>query len=445
MNKKMRDLLAKIEQKTAEARGFMDGENKDVDKASAILDEVAQLKAEYETEKRLYELEKQENTPDEKQVSDQKKQRSEEEALKAFGKAVKSGFKNVEKDNDYDGTLNESTPGDGGYTVPEDIWTRIEYFRQAEFSFLDLVRRERVRTATGARTFKKRSQYTGFSQVGEAGKIGATATPEFERITWAIEKYAGYMPITNELRYDSDANVAQVVIDWLANESRATANKLILAQIQSNGAATDFEDLDGIKKCLNVTLGSVFKGSSRIVTNDDGLQWLDTLKDKEGDYLLSRNPSDPMRLQLAAGATVVPVEVVPNLIMPSTPTYTASTDTTVQSGKTYYTRSGAGTSVSPYVYTAVAEPTGNPSTSSYFEMDPTPQIPFIIGDLYEGVVYWDREYMSIAESAIASIGDFNAFEQDLTLYRAIEREDVTLRDTESFVWGYIQPTVSSGE
>ena len=435
MNKKMREILAKIEEKTKAARDYMDGENKDVDKAAALLDEVAGLKKEYETEKRLYEMEKQENVPEEKKTGESKTKRSEEDALKAFGRAAKAGFKT----NDYDGTLNESTPADGGYTVPEDIYTRIENFREAEFSFLSLVRRERVHTATGQRTFKKRSQHTGFAKVGEGGKIGATATPQFERLSWAIEKYAGYLPITNELRYDSDANIAQVVIEWLGRESRATANNLILTQIQSNGDAVNFENLDGIKKALNIDL-SLFKGSSRIVTNDDGLQYLDTLKKKadSNEYLLTPDPRDPMRLTLTAGATVVPLSIVPNEIMPSTPTYTASTDTTVQSGKTYYTVSGG-------VYTPVAEPTGNPSTSSYYEMDPTPQIPFIIGDLYEGVVYWDREYMSIAESAIASIGDFNAFEQDLTLYRAIEREDVTLRDTDAFVYGYIQPAAPSGE
>lgn len=438
MNKKMRDLLAQINAKTAEARGLMDGENKDVDKATAILDEIDELKKEYETEKRLFESEKQDNTPAEEDVQEKKTKRTEEEALKAFGRAARNGFK-VNKDNDFDGTLNETTPIDGGYTVPEDIYTRIEYFREAEFSFLDLVRREVVHTATGARTFKKRSQYTGFSKVGEGSAIGATATPQFERITWAIEKYAGYMPITNELRYDSDANIAQVVIEWLGRESRATANNLILAQIMSNGSAVDFENLDGIKKALNVDL-SLFKGSSRVITNDDGLQYLDTLKKKDdsNEYLLTPDPRDPMRLTLTAGATTVPLSIVPNEIMPSTPTYTASTDTTVQSGKTYYTKSGD-------VYTPVAEPTGNPSTSSYYEMDPTPQIPFILGDLYEGVVYWDRQWMSIAESAIAAIGDFNAFEQDLTLYRAIEREDVTLRDTEAFLYGYIQPAAPSGE
>ena len=54
--------------------------------------------------------------------------------------------------------------------------------------------------------------------------------------------------------------------------------------------------------------------------------------------------------------------------MPSTevaPTYAESTDATVQDGKTYYTRSG---SAGAYTYSVVSNPTGNPSTSSYYEM-----------------------------------------------------------------------------
>lgn len=44
-----------------------------------------------------------------------------------------------------------------------------------------------------------------------------------------------------------------------------------------------------------------------------------------------------------------------------TAVYKASTDTTVTTGKTYYTKSGD-------TYTAVTSPTGNPSTSSYYEL-----------------------------------------------------------------------------
>lgn len=429
MNKHMRELLAKIDQLTKQARAFMDGENKDTAKAAELMDQVDELKKEYELEKRIFEQEKAENVPEEKEkkIEPQAEKKPEIDPLAAFGKAVKNLRYMIVKD-----TMNEGTDADGGYTVPEDIQTRVEKFREAEFSLLDLVRKVTVKTNTGARTFKSRAQYTGFTQVGEGAAIGATATPKFQRISYTIKKYAGYMPLTNELLEDSDANVGQIVIEWLGNESRATANRLILAAIETK-AQTDLVDLDGIKKALNVTLGSAFKNSSRIVTNDDGLQYLDTLKDKDGKYLLSKSPSDPMRLVLSAGATSVPVEVVPNDILASTPTYSASTDTTVTAGKTYYTLSNG-------VYTAVETPTGNPSTSSYYEMDATPKIPFIIGDLKEGIVYWDRKRMNVMQSNVAQVGQLNAFEQDLTIYRAIEREDVKVRDAAAFVNGYIQPT-----
>ena len=426
MNKRMRELLAKIDQLTKQARAFMDGENKDTAKATELMDQVDVLKDEYELEKRIYEQEKTDNVPETEEKAAQDKKKSGIDPLAAFGKAVKNLRYMVVKD-----TMNEGTDADGGYTVPEDIQTRVEKFREAEFSLLALVRKVTVKTNTGARTFKSRAQYTGFTQVGEGAAIGATATPKFQRISYTIKKYAGYMPLTNELLEDSDANVGQIVIEWLGNESRATANRLILAAIATK-AQTDLVDLDGIKKALNVTLGSAFKNSSRIVTNDDGLQYLDTLKDEDGKYLLSKSPADPMRLVLSAGATSVPVEVVPNDILASTPTYSASTDTTVTAGKTYYTLSNG-------VYTAVETPTGNPSTSSYYEMDATPKIPFIIGDLKEGIVYWDRKSMNVMQSNVAQVGQLNAFEQDLTIYRAIEREDVKVRDAAAFVNGYIQP------
>lgn len=47
-------------------------------------------------------------------------------------------------------------------------------------------------------------------------------------------------------------------------------------------SATELANLDGIKKLINVTLGSAFKDTSKIVTNDDGLNWMDTLKDTNG-------------------------------------------------------------------------------------------------------------------------------------------------------------------
>lgn len=383
MNKKMREILAKIEEKTVQAKAFMaDGENKDVAKASALLDEVDALKAEYETEKRLFEMEKEDNTPTDEELEEKDAQKKTVDSTKAFADAARKGFK-VDK-----ATMTEGTPADGGYTVPEDIQTRINTYRESKASLLNLVRVERVSTNKGQRTFKKRAQQTGFTKVAEGGKITAGSSPQFERISYAIEKYAGYFPVTNELLADSDANIANTLIEWIGDESRVTANKLILEVIKANKEATAITGIDDIKKLLNVTLGSAFKGTSVIVTNDNGLQYLDVLKDSDGNYLLQPNPADPMKMQLCAGASVIPVHIIPNADLPND----------------------------------------------------TDKIPFIIGDLEEGVIYWDREQMSITSSNIAAIGTINAFEEDLTIYRAIEREDVTLRDGAAFKYCLLSTT-----
>lgn len=381
MNKKMRELLNAINEKTIQAKFFMEEENKDLDKAAALLDEVEALQKEYDTEERLYKLSKEENTPTDDQVKDLSNKENEKTAIQKFAEDARNGF--VVKA----GKMSEGVQADGGYVVPEDIQTKINEYKTAKASLLDLVDVEKVTTNKGQRTYKKRSQQTGFTKVGEGGKITVNSTPQFERISYEIAKYAGYLPVTNELLADSDQNIANTIMEWLGDESRVTANKLILEKIKTK-QATDLKNLDGIKKALNVTLGQAFKSTSKIVTNDDGLQYLDTLKDTTGRYLLAPMPGETMNMGLQVGPNIIPVFVVPNADMP--------TD--------------------------------------------TKKIPFIIGDLKEAVKYWDRALTTITISGVASIGTLNAFEEDLTIYRAIEREDVTLKDADSFVRGFITST-----
>ena len=53
MNRKMREILAKIQEKTNEAKNM-----EDVEKASAIMDEVDELQRAYDTEKESMKLKK---------------------------------------------------------------------------------------------------------------------------------------------------------------------------------------------------------------------------------------------------------------------------------------------------------------------------------------------------------------------------------------------------
>ena len=309
------------------------------------------------------------------------------DAVHEFAEAARSRFTNLNK---------EGTNADGGYTVPQDIQTKINRYREAEFSLQSLVSTEKVNTMSGARTYLKKASHTGFSSVNEAAKIGAKSGPEFERVTYTITKYAGYLPVTNELLADSDAAISSLLIEWLGKEDVATRNSLILTAIGTK-AQTNLQNLDGVKKALNVTLGQAYAPGAVIVTNDDGLNYLDTLKDQNNRYLLQPDitPDNPFSMTLAVGAKRVPIVVVPNAVL---------------------------------------------ATSSS-------KVPFIIGDLKEYVRIFDRQQLSIMTSNVAVVGSdataLNAFEEDLTIFRGIIRLSAVVVDSAAIVNGYI--TVESGE
>ena len=378
MNKRMRELLAKIEAKQKEARSYMDGENKDVTKATALLDECDSLKSEYEAEKRLFEAEKADVEPEAEKKAEEKKQG---DSVKAFAEAARNGF---QKD------MSEGSNADGGYTVPEDIVTQIEKYRDAKGSLRQHVRVIPVQTKSGARTFKKRETVTGFAKVLENGKFAKKATPQFERLAYSIDKFGGYFVLSDEVVEDSDANLVNEVVELIGDEARVTDNVEIISAIKAaKSSPVNFEDLDGIKEALNVTLGQAFRPTSKIYTNDNGLQFLDTLIDGNNRPLLAPSPTEPMKMVLAVGPTTVPIVVLPNSDFPNL----------------------------------------------------TEGIPFIVGDLNEGFVLWDRRQITLTQSKVAAVEGYNAFEQGGLLIRADERADYTVRDANAFVLGYIAPTV----
>lgn len=374
MNEKMKQLLSDMETKRSMAKNFMEGDAKDVDKALSLLDEADKLEKEFDAEKRLADLQKAEAA--EKAVAATKSENP-SDITKSFLEGVRKRFK------DFNG-MREGSDVEGGYIVPQDIVTQINEFKRAEFSLLPLVDYNRVTTNKGSRTYESKANATAFGEMDEAGVIEQIENINFQPIKYNIKNYGGFLPVTNQLLQDTDAALQQTISKWFARKSVATSNKLILNILKSKGEVV-LGGLTDIKKTLNVTLGQAYISSSIILTNDDGLQWLDSLKDENGRYLLNPNPTEPTKLQLRAGATVVPITVAPNTVLPTE----------------------------------------------------NSKIPFIIGDFKEAVAYWDRQQYILNASDIASVGNINAFAQNLTLFRALEREDACVKDPDSFVYAVI--------
>lgn len=385
MNKKMRELMTKIEKKLNEAQDFNEkGELENYEKA---MSEYKQLEAEYEAEKKLFEARKKFDDENKGIVDPAQDEGEQEESpTETFAKFFKSVVLHKTAS-----VPTESVAEDGGYTVPEDIQTSINHYKEAEFSFLDAISVENVTTNKGARTYQKKGEADVLVDLDETGAItNQLGAPKFERITYAIKDRAGFMPVSNDLVNDSTANIIDVVTKWIGKSIIATANAKVLEIVKAK-TQTNLKDIKGIKKAVNVTLGQAYRGGVVIYTNDDGLNYLDTLEDNNGRPLLNPDPTAPTQLQLRCGATVIPVKVVPNSVLAT-----------------------AGT-----------------------------KLPFIIGDLKEGIKKFDRQSVSIDASGVASIGDFNAFEKNMTLMRCIVRDDYTVLDADAFVWGYIDTASSA--
>lgn len=384
MNEKMKSLRVQMEAKLASAKSAEGAEAK-----NALMAEYAALKSEYEAEAAIVEAEKafvasQPAMTPQKAEEKKTEMTAYEKSCKALADAARNGFAK---------SMNETNQADGGYTVPEDISTKVFELRDAEFNLRQLVDVKPVKTLSGARTYKKRAQHTGFSAIGEAGKIPKVGKPEYARVEYKVVKYGGYMFATNELLADTDANIVADIIDWFAQESRVTGNKLILATLdekytrsEAPATAATIASIDDIKKEINVTLGQAFAPTTKIVTNDDGLQWLDTLKDGEDRSLLKVDENDPLKKYVSVGFRKVPLEIIPNSDLPT---------------------------------------------------DSSKGIPVYMGDFKEACKFFDRKSLSIKSSDVAAIGDINAFGEDLTVWRGLEREDCVLFDEAAYVKGWI--------
>ncbi len=288
---------------------------------------------------------------------------------------------------EYKAALSENSGKDGGYIVPEDITTTINQLKQTVDSLEQYVNVQPVSTNKGARTLEKRAASTPFAPLSEYGKPNAMqeiASPEFDRLSYAIEDYAGFLPVPNDLLDDTDQALESYLRQWIAKKSIATRNYLILQEINKL-TKVDLKDYNGLKTTLNVTLDPIFAAAANIFTNQDGFNYLDQLEDKNGRPLLQPDPTNLTR-KLFSGKPVI-----------------------VLSNKTIAT-------------------------------DKDGKAPFIVGDLKEAVILWDRKQLSIDMTKEGG----NAWRTNTSEFRAIEREDVTLWDQEAVVYGQITIAPKTG-
>jgi HK97 family phage major capsid protein len=269
--------------------------------------------------------------------------------------------------------------GDVGIVIPQDIQTQINTLMRAWGDLSQYVTVENTNTLSGSRVLETDADMTPFADVDEYGTIAATDNPKFTPITYKVKKRAGYLPLTNELLGDNDANLIGYVTNWISRKATHTRNSHIVTALKTL-TPTALTNLAGINKILNVTLDPAISLSAIILTNQDGYDWLDNTVDGNGRPILSDDFTQPGR-KLYKGR---PIVVVANRVLPNV--------------------------------------SGTPNKA-----------PFFIGNLKQFLVLFNRRFFELASTREG--GD--AWRRDTTELRTIMRDDYVKWDTAAVKYGQI--------
>jgi HK97 family phage major capsid protein len=380
MDKKEQELRQSVADLKAAAETFMN-EGKQ-EEAKAKIQEAKDAKASLDNYLEVKNLQ----VPDIEDKGGQMKEMKEQpkaQYVDVFLKAVR-GKKLDETEmailDEFKAAVTGGTDEDGGLIIPEDISTRINEMKRQFNSLEEYITVEPVSTRSGSRVLERNAEMVPFENItNELDPINEFGGPKFDPMSYQVSDYAGILPVSNTLLSDTDQNLSIYLAKWIGKKSVVTRNTLILNVLGSLAKKT-FNNLDDIKDTLNVELDPAISNNAIALTNQDGFNYLDKLKDSDGDYVLQPNPSNPTQ-KLLFGK---PVVVVSNRHL--------KTETNLA--------------------------------------------PVIVGDLKEAVVMFDRQKYSIKTTDVG--GD--AFKRNSTDMRVIEREDVKLWDAEAVVYGQVDIT-----
>ena len=273
---------------------------------------------------------------------------------------------------------------DGGFLVPEDMDHQIRELKRQLNPLSALFNVETVNSFTGWRVIDT-APTAGMTLVNEMGTILTDDQPAFVKVPFTLDKYALRLPVSNELLSDEVAGLMAYLSRWFARKQVLTENGLLITALKTltasalTPATTGADALDGVKAVLNKVLDPAISVGATILTNQNGFDALDQLKDEMGRGLLQPDPVNPTQYKVYGRN----VRMLSNAQMPDIPGANSDPDTT----------------------------------------------DFFIGDFREFATLFQKETLEVASTDIGG----NAWRTDSTEIRGIARMAVSKFDTGAVV------------
>lgn len=456
MNKEMQKLLKAINDKKNEVKSLV-AEGK-LDKAKTAKEELKTLQEKFDL---LFDLDEEEHEEIEDKVAAGKAKTisggkaDKKNLVKSFVNIIKAGFFHREPDEDdvkvyKDALTSDATPDDDGesgigITIPDDIRTDIIELRRSDDNLEQYVNVEGVTTKTGTRNIEVDAESVPFDNVDEAADFPEMDEPTFKPVKYAIKKKGGILKMTAELLEDTAANIMAYINKWIAKKTKATRNMVILkvANAMTAGKEVTISNIDSLKDIFNETLDPAIAATSMVITNQSGFNYLDKLKDSDGNYILQKDPTQKTKGKLLFGE--YPIVKLSKKILKSVgiynPTFTITNAKLTIDGTATEVAAANISDVQSYTVNKsgcyVVKVGGNSYTTTVKAKIAGYKHPVFCGDMKEAITLFDRNVMTIDMNDKAA----GLWEKDMTGIKVRDRFDVQPVDEGAIVKGEITEVV----
>lgn len=237
---------------------------------------------------------KEENTNMEKTIIDNTKEKTE---TRSFENYIRS------EGEQRDGLTTEGNTA----VVPSEVVTPIFEYKQNDANLGRFATVKTVSAPSGTYPISTNSNAV------LATKEELAAIPDVDAgmtgVDYKVATRAGKIFISQEIADDSEVPIVSEVQGQLQKLVNNTDNTNIVALLKK-ATKSAITGVDDIKKAFNVDLDPAL--NKMIITNQGGYNYLDTLKDSEGRYMLQTDPTAPTGSALLGA----PIVVVPSTLLP---------------------------------------------------------------------------------------------------------------------------------
>ena len=196
--------------------------------------------------------------------------------------------------------------------IPQEVVTPVLELKNSKYNLAQYTTVKTVSAGSGHYPIAKRNNKAVLATKEELADIADVDANMFKDVPFDVKTRAGKIALSNEIVEDAAVDIVAEVKNQLQKLVDNTDNQNIMKVLTSDTfkkeTATSTDDL---KKIFNVELDPAL--NKMWIVNQSGFNYLDTLKDNEGRYLLQPNPTAASGFSLFGA----PVVMISDTVMPN--------------------------------------------------------------------------------------------------------------------------------